>query len=59
MPNWCNNTLQLTFPDVDSADKFQQCIARVKSDVEYKDENDNPLTILGYFVPEPNYNDDE
>ena len=59
MPNWCNNNVTLTFPDDESADKFYDHLKKVKSDVEHKDDNDNPLTILGYFVPEPNYNNDE
>lgn len=58
MPNWCNNSVQLTFPNEESANKFQQCIERVESDKEYLDDHGNQLTILGHFVPEPNYDDE-
>ena len=57
MPNWCSNTATLTFPDVESANKFYEHYKKVKSDEEHKDENDNLLSVLGYFVPEPQYND--
>lgn len=56
MPNWCSNTATLTFPDNKSADKFYEHLKKVKSDEEHKDENDNLLSVLGHFVPEPNYN---
>ena len=56
MPNWCNNTATLTFPDDDSAGKFYEHLKKVKSDEEHKDENGNLLSVLGHFVPEPNYN---
>ena len=57
MPNWCNNSTTLTFPTEEKAQEFQDHITAMEADEETKDENGNSLSLLGFFVPEPQYND--
>jgi hypothetical protein len=59
MPNWCNNSLTLRFPTKEEAKEFNQHVDRVESESKIQDEHNNDLTILGYFVPEPDYNHQE
>lgn len=59
MPNWCNNSVTLRFPTKEEAKDFSEHLDRVQSEEQIKDEFENDLTVLGYFVPEPDYNHDD
>lgn len=59
MPNWCSNSATIRFPTKEKADEFKATIERVQSDYAFKDSNGNEVTILGHFVPEPNYENDD
>ena len=62
MPNWCQNSLQLTAPTVLAWDNFVEHMERhwawnpEKSD-EYR-ASEEPAGLCGYFVPEPVYAED-
>jgi len=56
MPNWCSNSLTLRFPSVEEANEFKNYLELVQSDTVMQDEHNNDLTILGFWVPEPDYN---
>lgn len=56
MPNWCSNDVTLRFPSVEEANEFKDHFDRVQSGENILDEFNNDLTILGFFVPEPDYN---
>ena len=45
MPNWCNNSVTLRFPTKEEASEFKNVLEN-QSDTN---------TVLGYFVPEPDY----
>ena len=45
MPNWCNNSVTLRFPTKKEASEFKKVLEN-QSDTN---------TVLGYFVPEPDY----
>ena len=57
MPNWCANSTTLVFPTSEEAQEFKDHITAMEADEEAKDENGNSLSLLGFFVPEPKYND--
>ena len=57
MPNWCANSTTLVFPDIEKATEFASHLDRMENDENAKHENGNDFTVLGFFVPEPQYND--
>lgn len=64
MPNWCVNSATLFFDEVSQANDFNThlCVMEINEDakdVEAKDVNGNDLSVLGYFVPEPKYDDSD
>ena len=58
MPNWCANSTTLVFPTSEEAQEFKDHITAMEADEEAKDENGNSLSLLGFFVPEPKYDNE-
>jgi len=54
MPNWCNNNATIEFSSKETADEFLKHL-ELMDNPEAKDVNGNELTLFGYFVPEPKY----
>ena len=59
MPNWCANSATIFFDEVNQADDFNTRLCVMEINENAKDENGNDLSVLGYFVPEPKYDDSD
>ena len=57
MPNWCAKSTTLVFHDSEKATEFASHLDQMENDENAKHENGNDFTVLGFFVPEPQYND--
>lgn len=59
MPNWCANSATIFFDNESEMDDFETRLAIMEINEDAKDVNGNDLSILGYFVPEPKYDDSD
>ena len=59
MPNWCSNTATIFFDNKSDMDDFETRLAIMEMNENAKDVNGNDLSVLGYFVPEPKYDDSD
>ena len=59
MPNWCANSATIQFPTTEMADDFKTRLLAMSINPDAKDPNGNDLSVLGWFIPEPKYDDSD